>query len=139
MSDVTAVLLVAHVSANLIWIGSIVSVAMVLTSGVGSTQQRGLLAYRLYRTLATPAFILSFLAGMVMLALDLRLYFVLTRFMHAKLLMALIVIVAHHVLGARARAAASAEVVSPRPIRALGGLLGLAALLAVFLVVTKPF
>jgi putative membrane protein len=139
MPGLAGLLVSLHVAANVVWIGSILAVGRVLTGTEGDAKVRGAMAVRIYKGLASPAFATSFVAGAARLALSPDYYFVRTHFMHAKLLFALIVIGLHHVLGARAKKAASGE--SPNtagvPVLAAGILAG--AVVAVFLAIMKPF
>ena len=139
MFGVAALLVVVHVAANVVWIGSILSVALTLSATGVSALDRGRVALRLYRWLATPAFLVSVAAGLVRLLGHLELYFNVTRYMHAKLLFAACVIALHHILGARAKAAAAGRVDEPGKTKTLSALLLLAATLAVFFAVSKPF
>src|SRR6478735_53513 len=93
--------IVLHVIANVVWIGSILAVAVVSASPDASAAIRGQLALVVYKRLAIPAFVASFVFGVTRLALDPHYYFVQTKFMHAKLLLALVVIGLHHAIGAR--------------------------------------
>lgn len=98
-------LLVAlHVLANLVWIGSIVSVGVLLSWADSSPNSAALIeaARRLYLRVATPAFVASFVFGLGRLLLSPGAYMRLHWF-HGKLAAALAVIALHHVLGARAR------------------------------------
>src|ERR1043165_1806645 len=97
-----------HVTANVVWIGSILAVGRLLAATEGDAKVRGVLARRVYQSLATPAFVISFVAGAIRLALSPDYYFVATHFMHAKLLLALVVIGLHHVIGGRAKKTAAA-------------------------------
>jgi len=93
-----------------------------------------------YRSLAVPAFVTSFVAGAIRLALSPDYYFVATHFMHAKLLLALVVIALHHVIGGRAKKAAAGDTAaSGRATPALELGLAVAAAGAIFLAVMKPF
>lgn len=128
---------VLHVCANLIWIGSIGAVGLILRDLAAPTRDRGRIALSVYRALAMPAFVVSFVAGSVMLLLEPRYYFVQTHWMHAKLLLALGVIALHHGLGARAKrtAAGTAAPVGILPTALLvAGAMGGAAL-----ALLKPF
>jgi putative membrane protein len=125
-----------HVTANVVWIGSILAVGRLLAAE-GDSRLRGALALGIYQRLATPAFGISFLAGAARLVLSLNYYFVATHFMHAKLLFAFIVIGLHHVIGARAKKAASGTAPSAAPGLAIGLLV--CAAIVVFLAVLKPF
>ena len=136
---IAPILVALHVTANVVWIGSILAVGRVIESKEGDARVRGTLGLSIYRGLAVPAFVLSFVAGAGRLALDLDYYFVATHFMHAKLLFALIVIGLHHVMGARARRVAdgASGAASAVPFLTIGILVS--AALAVFLAVMKPF
>jgi putative membrane protein len=128
-----------HVLCNLFWIGSIVSVGLILAAKVASAQERGALAHLVYRRVSAPAFGLSFLFGLGRLALSPAFYFKVTHFMHLKLTLALGVIALHHVLGARARRAAAGEAGA---VNGAGRLLAGLAVLAVataWVALTKPF
>ncbi|MGH7283692.1 MAG: CopD family protein [Polyangiaceae bacterium] len=99
-------LLVAlHVLANLVWIGSIVSVGVLLSWADSSPNSAALMeaARRLYLRVATPAFVASFVFGLGRLLLSPGAYMRLHWF-HGKLAAALAVIALHHVLGARTKA-----------------------------------
>ena len=128
-----------HVSANLLWIGSILSVALLLTRGPGDAVARGQAGTLVYRTLAVPAFVVAFALGVTQLVLAPNYYFKVTHFMHGKLVLVVVVIGLHHVLGARARRMAKGEVAQAGPTAALAWGLALAAVGSVWLVVTKPF
>lgn len=131
------VLIWLHVSGNLVWIGSILAVAILLAGKDGDPKTRGALARRVYLMLSTPAFGLSFLAGSIRTAMDLKNYFVLHHWMHGKLLFALIVIGIHHVLGARAKRMASGTVQDGGPSGMLGGVLAVSAVLAALFVILR--
>jgi putative membrane protein len=133
------ILVFIHVTANVAWIGSILSVAWITASATGDAVTRGRLAVEVYKAIAVPAFVISFLAGSARLALDLNYYFARTKFMHGKLFLALIVIAIHHVLGARAKKLAAGTEQDARLTLRLAVLLIFAAAGAVFLVIAKPF
>jgi len=133
------ILVFIHVTANVIWIGSILAVAVTLASNSGDATTRGRIAVELYRKLSTPAFIVSFVAGATRLALDTGYYFSATKFMHGKLTFALAVIALHHVIGARAKRMAAGEASSAGNVGVLGIALFACAVAAVFFVVVKPF
>jgi putative membrane protein len=128
-----------HVAANLVWIGSVVATGWVLAGPEGTQRERGLIALKLYRQLATPAFGVSFVAGLVVLAHNYEFYLVQTHFMHAKLTVALAVIGLHHVIGAWAKRAARDESRSYGAARPLAMAVVAGAAIATWLVVTKPF
>ena len=128
-----------HIGANLIWIGSILSVGAVLGAGDTDARTRGRLARSLYLKLSTPAFGAALALGVILLLLSPGYYFVETKFMHAKLTLAIVVIVLHHVVGARAKKMAEGRVETAGPIGFLEGVLLAAAFTIVFLAVLKPF
>jgi putative membrane protein len=103
-----------HVMANLIWIGAITSVGWLLAAG-GKEGDPALakamagLAMRIYRRIATPAFAASFAFGVAALAANAA-YYMHAHWFHGKLTFALVVIALHHVIGAKARRAASGGV-----------------------------
>jgi putative membrane protein len=132
-------LVAAHVAANLVWIGSILSVALVLASRAGDGRGTSQIAYELYRKLAIPAFVVSFVAGLTRLLMSLDLYFVETKYMHGKLLFAVIVIGLHHVIGARAKAMASGRRSSPGLVGVWALALFVSAVAATLFVILKPF
>jgi protoporphyrinogen IX oxidase len=103
-------LLALHILANVVWIGSILAVALLTGRGRFSADpvEVGTLARRVYLTLAAPAFIASFLAGVTLIALTPRVYARLP-WMHAKLMFAFLVIALHHVIGGRARRVANGQ------------------------------
>ncbi len=127
-----------HVSGNLVWIGAILAVGVILT-GQGGVDHvaRGRIAYDIYRRLAVPAFVVSFLCGAIRLGLDPKLYFRDTHWMHGKLPLALAVIALHHVIGGRARKMAAGSVQDGGPAGILTVVLGLAAVGAAFFAIFK--
>lgn len=128
-----------HVTANLFWIGAIVAVGLLLTAPLGSARERGALARHIYQRLATPGFFVSFTAAAVLLVLNLRYYFVVTHFMHAKLLLVIAVIALHHVLGARARKLAAGTLPNAASASKLTLALSLLSIGAAWLALTEPF
>jgi putative membrane protein len=107
-------LLSLHVMANLVWIGSISCVGWLLAAAAkdGTTatgRPLAEVALRIYRRIATPAFGTSFACGLAALALNAS-YYMHAHWFHAKLTFALVVIALHHVLGAKAKRAASGDV-----------------------------
>jgi putative membrane protein len=136
---IAGILVALHVAANVVWIGSILAVGRVIEVNEGDAKVRGALALKVYKGLAVPAFGLSFLAGAARLSLNLDYYFVQTHFMHAKLLFALVVIGLHHVMGARAKKVAAGDPAAAGAVPALTIGILVAAVLAVFLAVMKPF
>lgn len=107
-------LLSLHVMANLVWIGSITCVGFLLAEASkdadpSRAKQTAALAARIYGRLATPAFGLSFLCGVTQVALN-SAYYLRAHWFHGKLTFALVVIALHHILGAKAKSAASGGV-----------------------------
>jgi putative membrane protein len=132
-------LIALHVIADLFWIGSILSVALLLAKGPGDARQRGAAARLIYRTIAAPAFGVAFLAGIALLGLSPTLYFKATHYMHGKLPLALGVVALHHVLGARAKKMEAGQVEDAGPSLPLGLTLAALAVGSALLVVLKPF
>jgi putative membrane protein len=139
MSALYKTLVATHVAANLVWIGAILSVALVLVSRAAESRVAAQIAYDLYRKVAMPAFIVSFVAGLTRLLLSTELYFVETKYMHPKLLFAVLVIGLHHVIGARAKAVSTGRRSAPGPVGVLALLLGICAVAATLFVILKPF
>lgn len=139
MSGLFQLLLATHVIANLVWIGSILGVAALLTTKAGEVRVAAPFAYELYRRVAVPAFGVSVLAGLIKLLLSAEYYFVTTKFMHPKLLFAAIVIALHHVIGARAKAVSSGRREAPGPVGILALMLLISAAAATVFVIVKPF
>ncbi|MEO8178968.1 MAG: hypothetical protein ABI895_09065 [Deltaproteobacteria bacterium] len=141
MGPLFKTLVALHVASNLVWIGAILSVALALVSRAGDGRVGAQIAYELYRRLAVPAFVVSFIAGLTRLMLDLDLYFGAgnPKFMHGKLFFALIVIALHHVIGARAKAVSAGRRSTPGPVGVLALLLLISAVAAVLFVILKPF
>lgn len=133
------VLVTLHVAANMVWVGSLISSAVVALAAGGPTQAQAKLGRALYTRLAAPAFGVSFVLGAVRLGLDWNYYMVTTHFMHAKLALAFVAIVAHHWVGARLKRLCDA---TPAPDRSLGlatAVFAIACLGSVALVVMRPF
>jgi len=104
-------LLPLHIFANLVWIGSIASIGWLLTAAsrqADPAQGRVVaeLANQLYRRLATPAFVLSFVTGVGRLSMAFSV-FMHAHWFHGKLTLALVIIALHHVIGAKSKRAAS--------------------------------
>src|SRR3954471_31490 len=132
-------LVALHVAANLVWIGAILSVALALVCRAGDGRVGGQISDELYWRVAVPAFVVSFVAGLSRLVLDLDMYFVGTKYMHGKLFFALIVIALHHVIGARAKAVSAGRRSTPGPVGVLALLLLISAVAAALFVILKPF
>src|SRR5262249_31690033 len=124
-----------HVSGNLVWIGAILAVGVVLT-GQGEPKARGEIALGIYRRLAVPAFVVSFLCGAIRLGIDPP-YYLKQHWMHAKLPLALGVIALHHIIGARARKLSQGTVQEAGPAGMLAGALAVAAIGAAFFAIFK--
>jgi putative membrane protein len=121
-----------HVSGNLVWIGAILAVAVTILSPGGTTKQGGEIALSIYKRLAVPAFVVSFVCGAVRLGLDPAHYLRVHHWMHAKLPLALAVIGIHHVIGARARKLAQGTVQDAGPTAILAIALAVSAVGAAF-------
>jgi protoporphyrinogen IX oxidase len=130
-------LLWLHISGNVVWIGSILSVAVILTAGALEPKVRGDIALRVYSLLSVPAFVLAFVAGTARLLLDPRYYFVEHHWMHGKLPFALAVIALHHVIGARAKKLSRGTVQGAGPTAMLAAILAASAVIAAFFAIFK--
>ena len=133
-------LVALHVLANVVWIGALLAVALALVGApsMAHPAEAGLLALRIHRTLAVPAFAVSFTAGALRIALAASIYLHLP-WMHAKLTFALVVIALHHVIGARAKRAATAPAEAAKGMGGLAVVTLIAAAGAVMLGVFKGF
>jgi uncharacterized membrane protein len=131
-------LLAAHVVANLVWIGAILSASLLLASSpfMADPGEPGALARRVYLRLATPAFLVSFAAGVGRIALIPAAYAHLP-WMHVKLTFALLVIILHHVIGGRTKRVASGQTGAARGAALLGFMVFLSATAAAVLGVAK--
>lgn len=130
-------LVVIHVTANMVWIGSIAGVGWLLAatsrkSAIGAPAPDAatiaVLARSLYLRVATPAFLTSFVFGALRLALDPR-YYMHLHWFHAKLTAVLAVIALHHIIGGKARKVAAGSMQAGRT----GGILVGALLACTFL------
>ena len=124
-------LVVLHVTANLVWIGSIAAVGWLIAAaskGEAKAGEGAVLARTLYLRVATPAFIASFVFGASRVLLE-PAYYMHLHWFHAKLTAVLVVIAVHHVIGARARKVASGSMQAGR----IGGILVGALLASTFL------
>ncbi len=96
-----ALLLVAlHLIANMLWIGSIVSVGLLTAKAPEA-------ARKIYLHVAVPGFLASFVFGVIRFAMEPS-YYLHLHWFHAKLTLALVIIALHHVIGGRAKKAAAA-------------------------------
>lgn len=97
-------LVAVHIIGNVVWIGSLLAVAVLVAHAPWTAEpvEVARLARRVHVRLAIPGFLTSFAAGAgriwVMPSAYAHAYW-----MHAKLGLALLVIVFHHVIGARAK------------------------------------
>lgn len=121
-----------HVTANVIWIGSILAVGVLLTGAAGDPKLRGELGLRVYQRLATPAFSASFVFGVTALAMNTSYYLVQHHWMHPKLTVALGVIALHHVIGAKAKKLARGTVQEAGATAILSAVLAVMAAAAAF-------
>lgn len=139
VDGIRTALVIVHVTANLVWIGSILAVAYILANEVGTPVERGKIGVGVYRRLAVPAFVISFTAGVARLTMNLDTYFVRSKWMHAKLVFAFVVIALHHVIGGRAKRMARGDKADAGPVPTLAVVLLLSAAAAVFFVIRQPF
>jgi putative membrane protein len=127
-------LLALHVMANCVWIGAIASVGWLLAAAAkAGDRSSAVLARGLYRTIATPAFLVSFAAGLLRVLLDPS-YYMHLHWFHGKVTFALVVIALHHVIGARAKRASDPAGESMQAGKS-GGILAGALLAFAFLTV----
>jgi putative membrane protein len=130
-------LVVLHVTANLVWIGTIASVGwLVGAAAKAGDRSAAILARNLYLRAAVPAFLASFLFGTFRVLLDASAYMHLHWF-HAKLGAVLVVIGLHHAIGAKAKKVAAGSMQPGRTGGILVGALLAAAFLSVACVLFK--
>jgi protoporphyrinogen IX oxidase len=136
--SLSAVILAAHVLANVVWIGALLSETMLLSRAawVSDPAEVGTFARRIHTRLAMPAFLGSLAAGLLRL-LPARHLYARMPWMYAKLGFAVVVIVLHHVIGARARRVAQGKVRAAQGTSFLGWLTFLAAAGAVLFAIAK--
>jgi protoporphyrinogen IX oxidase len=136
--SLSAALLAAHVLANIVWIGALLSETVLLSraSWHSDPADAGAFARRLHTRLAIPAFLASVAAGIARF-LPGRYLYERMPWMYAKLGFALVIIVLHHVIGARARRVANGEVSASAGTWALGWVTFLAAGGAVLFAIAK--
>ena len=130
--------LVFHVSANVVWVGSLLAVLVVAGVASEPVEARARLARKVYVSLAVPGFLVSFIFGLVRLGLDWRYYLVTTHFMHVKLAFAAVAIVVHHLVGARLGKMRRGGI-AVRGTGWTGLAFGLATLGAIIMAVVEPF
>ncbi|MCC6553608.1 MAG: CopD family protein [Polyangiaceae bacterium] len=126
-----------HVTGNIVWIGSILAVAAIVTAPAGDPKLRGELALRVYLRLAAPAFVVSFVCGAARLGMNTSYYLVEHHWMHGKLAAALAVIGLHHVIGGRAKKLARGAVQGSGPTAMLSAVLAVLAALAAFFAIFR--
>ena len=129
------ILVSLHVAANLVWVGSVLAGVVALRAPGPDAASRQAIARRIFGVLALPAFVASLVLGAARLGLDWRYYMVTTHFMHAKLSLALVAIVAHHWMGARLRRAGATQ---DGAIIVGAVVFGLSCMAAVVMAVARP-
>ena len=130
-------LIVLHVTANLIWIGTIASVGWLTAAAAkAGNDSAATLARNLYLRAAVPAFLASFVFGTFRVLLD-PAYYMHLHWFHAKLTAVIVVIGLHHVIGAKAKKVAAGSMQSGRTGGILVGALLAAAFLSVACVLFK--
>jgi putative membrane protein len=136
--SVSAALVAAHVLANIVWIGALLCETVLLGRApwLADPAEAGTLARHLHTRLAIPGFLASLAAGLARLVPARHLYAGMP-WMYAKLGFAVVVILLHHVIGARARRVAGGNVQAARGSWTLGWLTLLLAAGAVLFAVTK--
>ncbi len=139
MANLESALVVVHVLADLAWIGGILAAAQVAVDSTADAKTAGKLALGVYRRIAAPGFGVAFLAGGIRLMLSTGYYFKSTKFMHAKLLLALGIVAIHHVIGARIKRQAAGQEVAPGPTKTLALVIAGLSVGVVGLAVLKPF
>lgn len=132
-----SLLLVLHVTANLVWIGTIASVGLLVAAATkANDRSAATLARGLYVRVAVPAFLASFVFGASRLAMD-PAYYMHLHWFHAKLTAVLAVIALHHVIGSKARKVAAGSMQAGRTGGILVGALLACAFLSVACVLLK--
>jgi protoporphyrinogen IX oxidase len=136
--SMTAALVAAHVLANVVWIGALLSETLILgrATWLPDLAEVGSLARRVHTRLAIPAFLGSLASGLARLVPARQVYAGMP-WMYAKLAFAVAVIVLHHVIGARSRQVASGSARAAYGTWALGWLTFLSAAGAVLFAIAK--
>lgn len=138
--DLATLFIALHVMANLVWIGSIASVGwLIAAASKANDRSSAVLARGLYLRVATPAFLVSFLMGLIRVV-QAPSYYMHLHWFHGKLAFGLAVIALHHVIGAKAKKAAKAASAQENPSGSMqegrsGGILAGALLAFAFLTV----
>jgi putative membrane protein len=103
-------LVALHVSANLVWIGSMLAVAWLCGRArlMADGTEAGRFARGIHLRFAVPAFLVAVGAGVARLLVQPGPYLH-AHWMHGKLLLAVVLIGLHHVLGAKAKRIARAD------------------------------
>jgi protoporphyrinogen IX oxidase len=139
MLGVAPLLVFLHVTANIVWVGSVLAIATVISSAAAEPEALGRIGVRVHQQLAMPAFAVSLVTGGARLAMDTGYYFGQTKFMHGKLFLALVVIGLDHAIRGRAKRMASGTAKGPSGAAGLAVGVLVAAAGAVFFAVVKPF
>ena len=143
-------LITLHVTANLVWIGSIMTVGWLVQAASRSTSgsrspanappdassATAFLARSIYLRVAVPAFLASLVFGMARLLQDPATYMHLHWF-HAKLTAVSGIVALHHILGRKAKQLSTGSMQSARSGAILCGALLACAFLSVTFVVFK--
>jgi putative membrane protein len=103
-------LVALHVTANLVWIGSILAVAWLCGRArlVADGTEVGRYARAIYLRFAVPGFLVAVGAGIARLLVQPAAYLH-AHWMHGKLLLAVVLIGLHHVVGAKAKRISRAD------------------------------
>jgi len=110
-----SLLVTLHVTANLLWIGSILSVGFLVAQASRRADGKSVaeVALALYKRLAVPAFLASVIFGLGRFATSPS-YYLHLHWFHGKLTVVLAVIGLHHVIGAKARKSAAGSMQAGR-------------------------
>jgi putative membrane protein len=138
VTTLPVLLVAAHVLANVVWIGALLSVATLISRArfMADPSELGSLARRVHWQLAVPGFLASVGVGVWRIVLAPETYAHLPWF-HVKIGLAFVVVVLHHVIGGRARRLADGQAKAARGIGAVAVLTLLCAAGAVLLGVAK--
>jgi uncharacterized membrane protein len=139
MLGTPGILVVLHVVSNIVWIGSVLAIAVVITSAAAEPEVLGRVGIRVHQKLAMPAFVVSLVTGGARLAMDAGYYFGQTKFMHGKHFLALVVVGLDHAIRGRAKRMASGASKDSRGAAGLAVGVLLAAAGAAYFAVLKPF
>jgi putative membrane protein len=131
-------LVALHVSANLVWIGSVLAVAWLCGRArlMAEGAEAGRFARGVYLRFSVPAFLLAVGSGLARLLMQPAAYLH-AHWMHAKLLLVVVVIGLHHVVGAKAKRIARGDTEAETGTQGLVLVILLAAVGAVALVTMK--